>query len=462
MSSITTQQTKLDLELVPKEKRLKIRKCNGRLNPGKKHREPIFQVVMDALALTLCYSAFLTTADVPKICLRVHGQNFDEPPTDEVIVSFFKELGHTRKSSQSSMLLLIRCINLGELLLLSSTEVYLERQPVLTSFVDNRARLPESMTSLEIRETKAYKTYLCYAKGVTPPMNAQKFKKPASPKLTTVPVSPEEPTRKSKRYEEVHKKSLRDFHKTHPSGSGIVTKIAPSAAKIKPSVSNKGTGAKQGVPNVTGEESTKSEAESWGRDKDDSNNDHDSSSEGSDQDSDSVDDNTQSDKGKGSDFVHETDENETDSKSNQEENEEEVEDDEEEKDDKFVKTPSNYTDDEDETNVESKVEYNAEGNGDKGMDCTTNQFDDDVDVRLNEPVYTDEGLIQNEGTDAKMINVKQGNENLEITLNQVIEDAYVTISTVIKKTEVLVTSSSYSSDLASKFLKFSDIPYTDA
>ncbi|GJU64779.1 putative reverse transcriptase domain-containing protein [Tanacetum coccineum] len=135
MSSITTQQTKLDLELVPKEKRLKIRKCNGRLNPGKKHREPIFQVVMDALALTLCYSAFLTTADVPKICLRVHGQNFDEPPTDEVIVSFFKELGHTRKSSQSSMLLLIRCINLGELLLLSSTEVYLERQPVLTSFV---------------------------------------------------------------------------------------------------------------------------------------------------------------------------------------------------------------------------------------------------------------------------------------------------------------------------------------
>ncbi|GJU64778.1 hypothetical protein Tco_1246613 [Tanacetum coccineum] len=176
------------------------------------------------------------------------------------------------------------------------------------------------------------------------------------------------------------------FHKTHPSGSGIVTKIAPSAAKIKPSVTNKGTGAKQGVPNVTGEESTKSEAESWGRDKDDSNNDHDSSSEGSDQDSDSVDDNTQSDKGKGSDFVHETDENETDSKSNQEENEEEVEDDEEEKDDKFVKTPSNYTDDEDETNVESKVEYNAEGNGDKGMDCTTNQFDDDVDIFPKIPV----------------------------------------------------------------------------
>nr|GEW31032.1 hypothetical protein [Tanacetum cinerariifolium] len=54
------------------------------------------------------------------------------------------------------------------------------------------------------------------------------------------------------------------------------------------------------------------------------------------------------------------------------------------------------------------------------------------------------------------------NENPEITLNQVIEDAHVTLSNVIKKTEVPVTSSSHSSDLASKFLNFSDIPHTDA
>ncbi|GJT56663.1 hypothetical protein Tco_0991717 [Tanacetum coccineum] len=136
MSSITAQQTKLDLELVPKEKRLEIRKCNGRLNPGKKQREPTFQVVLDDLALTPCYSVFITTADVLKvymhqfwatyhkydnsyrfrmdkkkkfylnletfidifqICPRVHGQDFDELPTDDVIVSFFKELGHTRE-----------------------------------------------------------------------------------------------------------------------------------------------------------------------------------------------------------------------------------------------------------------------------------------------------------------------------------------------------------------------------
>ncbi|GKA64858.1 hypothetical protein Tco_0764565 [Tanacetum coccineum] len=95
MSSITAQQAKLDLELVPKKKRLEIGKCNRRLNPGKTQREPTFQVVLDALALTPCYSEFLTTTDVLEICPGVHVQDFDKLPTDEVIVSFFKELGHT-------------------------------------------------------------------------------------------------------------------------------------------------------------------------------------------------------------------------------------------------------------------------------------------------------------------------------------------------------------------------------
>ncbi|GJU01270.1 hypothetical protein Tco_1111608 [Tanacetum coccineum] len=352
------------------------------------------------------------------------------------------------------------------------------------------ARLPKSMTSLEMRETKAYNTYLGYATGVTPLKKARKFKKPASPKLSTVPYTPEEPTRKSKRikrpakkstnapttcvfiretpvmslskkkekmtvekrkgidflsevalteeaqYEQVRKKSLGDFHKTHPSGSSTVTKIAPSAAKIKPSVVNKGTGVKLGVLDVTKEESIESEAESWGRDENDNNNDHDSSSEGNDQERDSDDDNTQSENETRSDSEHETKENESGSEFDKEENEEEIEDDKEKKDDEFDKTLSNSTDDEDETNVESKVKDKAEGDEDKGMDYTINQFDDDVDLRMNEPVTTDEGFIQKEGTDAEMINVQQGNEHPEITLNQVIEDAHVTISTAAKKTEM--------------------------
>ncbi|GKD27364.1 hypothetical protein Tco_1233578, partial [Tanacetum coccineum] len=70
MSSITTQQTKLDMELVPKEKRLDIGKYNGRRNPIKIQREPTFQVVLDALAFTPCYSAFLITANVLEVYMH--------------------------------------------------------------------------------------------------------------------------------------------------------------------------------------------------------------------------------------------------------------------------------------------------------------------------------------------------------------------------------------------------------
>ncbi|GKA91340.1 hypothetical protein Tco_0813210 [Tanacetum coccineum] len=80
MSSITAQQAKLDLELVPKEKRLDIGKCNRRLSLGKIQREPTFQV---ALALTPCYSAFLITADVLEVYMhQLRSIGIDIPVQD--------------------------------------------------------------------------------------------------------------------------------------------------------------------------------------------------------------------------------------------------------------------------------------------------------------------------------------------------------------------------------------------
>ncbi|GJW38053.1 hypothetical protein Tco_0060973 [Tanacetum coccineum] len=308
------------------------------------------------------------------------------------------------------------------------------------------AILPESLTSPEMKETKAYKTYLSFATGATPPKLARKFKKVSPSKkdlyLNLVPVD-EEPkpakkkvpakkiTRKqtsgvvirdtlvessSKRKEkvdvargkgiellsevalteeaqmqEVRRKSMRDFHRTHPSGSGTVTEIPPSVEKLKPSVTSKGTGTEPGVPDVTKDESTKSEAESWGNDKDDSNNDHDLESDDSDEENDSDDENTQSDNKNESDSEHES---EMGSESHHQENEEEVEDDKKEKEDEYVGTPSHYspTDDEDETNVKSKVEDKAGGDEDDEMDYTTSLLYDDVDVRRNDPVHIDEGV----------------------------------------------------------------------
>ncbi|GJR39078.1 hypothetical protein Tco_1214762 [Tanacetum coccineum] len=98
-------------------------------------------------------------------------------------------------------------------------------------------------------------------------------------------------------------------------------------------------------------------------------------------------------------------------------------------------------------------------------DQEENKDNDDLELenaRLEEPTETATGIVQGEGTNAEMTESQQGNENLETTQEQVVEDAYVTISTVTKKTEVPVTSSSSSSDLASKFLIFLDIPHTDA
>nr|GEU86158.1 retrovirus-related Pol polyprotein from transposon TNT 1-94 [Tanacetum cinerariifolium] len=45
MYSITAQQAKLELEVVPKEKRLEIRKCNRRLNPRNIQKEPTFHEI---------------------------------------------------------------------------------------------------------------------------------------------------------------------------------------------------------------------------------------------------------------------------------------------------------------------------------------------------------------------------------------------------------------------------------
>ncbi|GKA06464.1 retrovirus-related pol polyprotein from transposon TNT 1-94, partial [Tanacetum coccineum] len=81
-----------------------IGKCNGRIPRGFSPREPTFQVTLDAIALTPCYPAFLITADVPEVYMhqfwnsiypKVQDQDFDALPTEEDIVSFLRDLGHT-------------------------------------------------------------------------------------------------------------------------------------------------------------------------------------------------------------------------------------------------------------------------------------------------------------------------------------------------------------------------------
>ncbi|GKB44143.1 hypothetical protein Tco_0889085 [Tanacetum coccineum] len=328
MSSITAQQTKLDLELVPKENRMDIGKCNGRIPRGLTPREPTFQVTLDAIALTPCYPAFLITADVPEvymhqfwnsICPRVPDREFDPLPSEEDTVSFLRELGHTgvinslndvvvdqmhqpwrtfatlinqslsgktsgldkpRLSRTQIVWGMFHQKNVDYVELLwedfiyqIENKVYKKQEkmyyPCFTKVINHHfliqektlsrrnkigmhtskddsiinslrfvsakessqiygAVLPECLTSPEMKESKAYKTYLGQATGVVPPKIARKFKKASPTKKDSdlVPID-KEPVTKGKRVKRSVKKSS-----TKPA-TGIVMKEPPMEAKSK-------------------------------------------------------------------------------------------------------------------------------------------------------------------------------------------------------------------------------------
>ncbi|GKE68611.1 hypothetical protein Tco_1526683, partial [Tanacetum coccineum] len=247
------------------------------------------------------------------------------------------------------------------------------------------AILPESLTSPEMKETKAYKTYLGFDTGATPPKIARNFKKASS--------------------------SKKDLN----------LNLVPSSSKRKGKVDvSRGKGIELLSEVALTEDAQYEEVRKKRNDEDDSNDDHDSSGEDSDQENDSDDDKTQLDNENESDSVHETNENETGSESDHQENEEEDENAEEEKEDEYVRNPSYYspTDDNDKTNVDD----NAKGNEDEEMDYTTSPLYNDVDIYLNKPIQADDETVQKEGTNAELTNIQQGIENPEIS--QVIEDAW--------------------------------------
>ncbi|GJU96411.1 hypothetical protein Tco_1321167 [Tanacetum coccineum] len=219
-----------------------------------------------------------TFRDIFQICPRLHGQDYDELPIDEVIVSFFKELSHTREIKSITDVVPNLTLELvpkerkgwrlgkcnGKLHPGKTSEENLHFKLSLDAscFVNSMlsafltlADVPEFYhtnqfwdtiqqamtlaTSPEMREIKAYKTYLGYATGVTPPKKARKFKKHASSKLVTVPASPKEPTNKSKRVKRPAKKS------TNAPTTCIVIRNTPGVSvskKKSPAKADRGKG----------------------------------------------------------------------------------------------------------------------------------------------------------------------------------------------------------------------------
>ncbi|GJX54432.1 hypothetical protein Tco_0282801 [Tanacetum coccineum] len=255
------------------------------------------------------------------------------------------------------------------------------------------ALIPKEMLNEDILNSTANQTYYAYASGAKEPKKARKFKKPASPKLKTVLVSPKEPTKKpgkakkdvpstkktatkpkltkkkslvkadrgkglnvlsevalseAAQLKEVTKRIKKDFYISHASGSGDGNDFesgVPDEQQCKISGTDEGTGTKPGVPNIP-KYDYESEKESWGNSgekydyedesDDDKGNDDDGDNDSNDDDSDH--ERTESDK----------DENPNLNQSNKEHEEEE----EEEYVDERVHTPKNdeLTDEEDSAN----------------------------------------------------------------------------------------------------------------
>ncbi|GJU00588.1 hypothetical protein Tco_1110926 [Tanacetum coccineum] len=399
MSSITTQQTKLDLELVPKENRLDIGKCNGRIPCGLTPREPTFQVVLDAIALTPCYPTFLITADVPEvymhqfwnsvykhdtfyrfkidkkkrfkltlevfrdifqICPRVPGRDFDPLPSKEDTVSFLRELGHT-----------------GEINSLNDVVVDQMHQPWRTfAALINRGLSGKTSGLDKLRLSRAqilwgmfYQKNVDYVELLWEDFIYQ-IENRVYKKQENIFISAKESTQI---YGAILPECLTSptmkESKAYKTYLGYATSVVPP--KIARKFNNASPSKKDG------------------------------------------------------DLVP----------IDEEHQEEEFEDDDQEKEE-FVHTPS-PTDDKDDDNLESESDDVNK----------SNEESDDVNKRDEESddvIKGDKEIVQ------------------ETTQEQVVKDAHVIISTVTKKTEVHITSSSCSSDLASKFLIFLDIPHTDA
>ncbi|GJW44119.1 hypothetical protein Tco_0072918 [Tanacetum coccineum] len=310
------------------------------------------------------------------------------------------------------------------------------------------ALIPKEMLNEDILNSTAYETYFAYASGAKEPKMARKFKKHASPKLKTVPVSPKEPTKKpakktktpakgkrskgieihsdvalteAAQLKEVTKRIKKDFHISHASDSGDGTDFEsgiPDEQQCKISGADKGTGTKPGVPDVPKYDS-KSEKESWGDSGEDDDDDEDDSEDEDNDDNDDDDDGNDDDgdhDDNDDDSDHERTESDIDENLNLNQSNKEHEKEEEEYVDEFT---------------------HEEDNADNAKEENEEELDD------AEELYRD-------------VNVNLRKEDEE-------EDAHVTLTAVYdtKKTKGPMQSSSVSSDFTEKLLNFENASLAD-
>ncbi|GKC37648.1 hypothetical protein Tco_1050032, partial [Tanacetum coccineum] len=172
------------------------------------------------------------------ICPRLHKQDFVKPPSEEELVTFIQELGYSGKLKESRAQILWGMYNkknVDYVALLWEDFMYQadnreissarkEHMPyprftkvIISHFISKdktismRKRINLHIirddSFLDVKDSKAYKTYYDFATGKATPNKARKFKKVASPSRKLSLVLEEEPAEKPKQAKKPAKKS---------------------------------------------------------------------------------------------------------------------------------------------------------------------------------------------------------------------------------------------------------------
>ncbi|GKE00422.1 hypothetical protein Tco_1388405, partial [Tanacetum coccineum] len=403
--------------------------------------------------------------------------HFVEPPSEEEMVPFIKELGYNGKCDMLSEIhtdhmhqpwrtftaVINRCIS-GKspdfMFQADNKEISSARKenmpyPRFTKVIISLLISKDKTISMRnkinlhtiraIKDSKAYKIYLAYATGAANPKKARKFKKPAShsKKKTFVKVKEEElePTKKDK-------PTKKPTTKRQSSGVQIQDTPGVSVSKKKTPVKVSRRKGIELLSDATLLEEARSKKALRRSKRETTIIQAGGSSEGADFESvvpdepkvktslvDNGDDDDSNDDDSNDDVSDDEDVLESDDDHEEADDERIESDDEEEEaqDDEYVHTPKAYAPTDEEINDESK-EFDEE---------EYEELYGDVNISLTGAEPTDEEKADQKMTNTKTVDVEPENVNLEGACNQVKDDAHPT-----QKTEIPILSSSISSDYA--------------
>ncbi|GJT86580.1 retrovirus-related pol polyprotein from transposon TNT 1-94 [Tanacetum coccineum] len=193
INPVAAKQVALDNALVSLEKRLKIEKC---------------------LTVKIEFSK-----PQKRESIKLLNQDFVEPPFEEDLVPFIQEFGYSGKCDMLSAIhtyqmyqpwrTFVAIINrMLTLLLYCGNFMFQDNNREISSTRKEHMPYPRFMKMInqDIKDSKAYKTYLDFATGKATPKKARKFKKVASPSRKLSSVLEEIPAIKPKRAKRPAKK----------------------------------------------------------------------------------------------------------------------------------------------------------------------------------------------------------------------------------------------------------------